>query len=180
MYKIDLMKEGFGLVIWITGLSGSGKSTIGKALYARLAGCIKNVIYLDGDSLRDILGCSAYDRAGRIDMAMRRANLAYYLSSQGMVVIVTTISMFNEVYEYNSKLFSHYIQVYIECSMSELINRNQKDLYKGFIEGRVNQVVGMDIAYDEPIIDKSSIIINNDICECLDKKVDSILSRIAV
>lgn len=61
-------------IIWLTGLAGSGKTTIGQALYEKLKLKYKNLIYLDGDELREILGHYAYDRQGRIDMALKRAN----------------------------------------------------------------------------------------------------------
>ena len=71
-----------GLVIWLTGLSGSGKSTIGKALYQSLHKQIPNIVYIDGDLLREILGATSYDREGRIDVALKRAKIANFLSNQ--------------------------------------------------------------------------------------------------
>lgn len=181
MHTVKAVSDGNGLVIWITGLSGSGKSTIGRALHQEIVKTLKNVVYLDGDTLRDILGHFAYDRAGRIAMAKQRADLAHYLSQQGIIVIVTTISMFKEVYEYNSLLFKHFMQVYVECDMRELIARNQKNLYAGFLDGKIQQVVGMDIAYDIPPLNNNlSLVINNNKCECLKQKVDSILSHINI
>ena len=56
------VKNGKGLVLWLCGLAGSGKSTIGRALYEAIKQEIPNVVYLDGDELRDLLGHFAYDR----------------------------------------------------------------------------------------------------------------------
>ncbi|RDU71678.1 adenylyl-sulfate kinase [Helicobacter aurati] len=171
------MLNGNGLVIWINGLSGSGKSTIGQALHQKIAKTLKNVVYLDGDVLRSILGHFAYDKIGRINMAKKRADLAHYLSQQGIIVIVTTISMFKEVYEYNANLFKHFLHVYVQCDIHELIARDQKSIYSSFLEGKIRQVVGMDIAYDvPPLNDGMSLVIDNNKRECLEQKVDSILS----
>ena len=128
--------------------------------------------------MRDVLGHFGYDRLGRIDMAIRRANLARYLSSQGIMVVVTTISMFSEVYEKNNLLFSNFMQVYVRVSMQELIARDQKGLYSGALSGRVSQVVGVDISYDEPVLGVDDIIIDNETLDGLDSKVESILARI--
>ncbi|MBT0830526.1 adenylyl-sulfate kinase, partial [Campylobacter lari] len=80
-------------VIWLTGLAGSGKSIIGKALYEKLKNEHKNIVYLDGDELRDLLGHYGYDKQGRIDVALKRSQFSKFLNNQGMIVVVTTISM---------------------------------------------------------------------------------------
>lgn len=178
LQKLKAVREGNGLVIWITGLAGSGKTTIGWALCGRVLEKNKALVYLDGDGLRDVLGHFGYDKSSRIDMAIRRANLARYLSSQGIMVVVTTISMFSEVYEKNSLLFPHFMQVYVRVSMQELIARDQKGLYSGALSGRVSQVVGMDIDYDEPVLGAGDILIDNENLDGLDSKVGSILARI--
>lgn len=92
-------------IIWLNRLTGSGKSTIGKALYEKIKEKNKNIIYLDGDELRDLLGYYGYDKKGRIDIALKRAKFAKFLNEQGMIVVVTTISMFNEIYRYNRENF---------------------------------------------------------------------------
>ena len=108
------VKNGKGLVLWLCGLAGSGKSTIGKALYERIKQEIPNIVYLDGDELRDLLGAYGYDKQGRIAVALKRSAFAHFLSSQGLVVVVTTISLFDEVHAYNRKTLQNYLEIYIE------------------------------------------------------------------
>lgn len=144
------MKINDGCVIWIMGLAGSGKSTIGKELYKEIKKLIPNVIYLDGDELRDILGFYGYDKQSRIEIAIKRSKIANFLSKQGIVVIVTTISLFNEIYEFNRKTIKNYIEVYIKCSINELIKRDQKGLYSAKNNGKINNIVGIDINPDKP------------------------------
>lgn len=146
-----------GYVIWIMGLAGSGKTTIGKHLYNEIKKTIPNVVYLDGDELRDILGFHGYDKQSRIDMAIKRSKIANFLSKQGMIVIVTTISMFKEIYEFNRKNINNYNEIYIKCCMNELIKRNQKGLYGGGF----SNVVGVDIEIDEPNADITLTNINH-------------------
>ncbi|EGK8096060.1 adenylyl-sulfate kinase [Campylobacter lari] len=162
-------------IIWFTGLAGSGKSTIGKALYEKLKQEYKNIIYLDGDELRDIIGHYGYDKQSRIDMALKRAKFAKFLNEQDMIVIVTTISMFNEIYEYNKKNFENYIEVYIKCDLQELIKRDQKGLYTKALNGEIKNVVGVDIRYDEP---NAHFVLDNSMQENLDEKVEMIIKQL--
>ena len=71
-------------------------------------------MYLDGDELRDLLGAYGYDKQGRIEVALKRSAFAHFLSSQGLVVVVTTISLFDEVYAYNRKTLQNYLEIYVE------------------------------------------------------------------
>ncbi len=162
-------------IIWLTGLAGSGKSTIGKALYERLKQEHKNIIYLDGDELRQLLGHYGYDRQSRIDMALKRSQFAKFLNNQDMIVIVTTISMFNEIYEYNRKNFKQYFEIYVKCDMQELIKRDQKGLYTKALNKEISNVVGVDIPFDEP---RSDCIIDNSMQNNLACKVDMIVKQI--
>ena len=158
-------------IIWLTGLAGSGKSTIGKALYNKIKEKYNNIIYLDGDELRDLLGHYGYDKQGRIDIALKRAKFAKFLNDQGMIVVVTTISMFNEIYKYNKENFKNYFEVYIKCDMQELIKRDQKGLYTQALDGKIKEVVGIDIKFDEP---NPNLIIENSMQDKLNEKVDEI------
>ena len=139
-----------GRVIWLTGLAGSGKSTLARGLYKKLLAEYSNLIYLDGDELREIFDHYGYDRKSRIDMAIKRSKLANFLSNQGMIVIVSTISLFKEVYDFNRRTIKNYDEIYVYCSLEELQKRDQKNLYTNALLGKEKNVIGIDIAYDEP------------------------------
>ncbi len=162
-------------IIWLTGLAGSGKSTIGKALYEKLKQEYKNIIYLDGDELRDLLGYYSYDKKGRIDVALKRSQFAKFLNDQGIIVVATTISMFNEIYQYNRKNLKNYFEIYIKCSMEELIKRDQKELYTKALKGEIENVVGVDIKFDEP---NAHFVLDNSMQENLDEKVETIIKQL--
>lgn len=123
---MDFFKNGG--VIWITGLAGSGKSYIAEALYKKLKEKYNNIIYLDGDELRDLLEHYGYDKQSRIDMSIKRSKFAHFLSSQNMLVIVSAISMWNEIYEHNKKTLKNYFEIYIKCDFEELKKRDKKKL----------------------------------------------------
>lgn len=160
-----------GGVVWLMGLAGSGKSTLARKIYTELIGQYQNIIYLDGDELRDIFEHYGYDKDSRIDMAIKRANLAQFLAKQKMLVIISTISLFKEVYLYNRTHIKNYYEIYVKCDRKELKKRNQKGLYSG----EIKDVVGMDIPYDEP---EPNLILSNNMPSDIDKNMAIILQNL--
>ena len=114
------------MVIWITGLSGAGKTTLAKELVSQLATENKEPILLDGDQLREIFfdssnqAISAHDRSSRLALALKYSGLARLLSEQGFWVIVATISLFKEVHDWNRKNFKNYYEVFLDTPIEEL------------------------------------------------------------
>lgn len=142
-----------GLVIWIAGLAGSGKSTIGRILVERIREEGVPVVYLDGDEFRDLLGHYGYDKAGRIDIAKKRIEFAHFLSMQGIVTVVTTISLFDEVFNALKQRLPHLFTVFLDVSLDTLCSRDQKQLYSRALQKQLSNVVGVDIMPDSPNFD---------------------------
>lgn len=102
-----------GEVYWITGLPGSGKTTLARALRNALAG---QAVLLDGDELRVVFGAAQdYDPASRRRLADSYARLAQLLSRQGQRVIVATVSMFDAVRDWNRAHLPRYFEVYVDA-----------------------------------------------------------------
>lgn len=140
-----------GIVYWITGLSGAGKTTIAKLLYDKLKSKKDNVVFLDGDVLREVFGSDiGYSQEDRRKSAMRNSRLCKELSEQGIDVICATISMFDTCREWNRKNIKNYKEIYIKVPMNVLIERNQKGLYSGALNGDIKNVMGIDIDFQEP------------------------------
>ena len=134
-------------VLWITGLSGSGKSTLSHELIAHTSPF--KWIHLDGDELRLIfLSENKYDKSSRLNLATKYSRLASLISSQGFNVIVSTISLFQEIHEWNRENIENYFEVYIDANIEDLKKRNAKDIYS---LSHATNVTGIDIGYDEPI-----------------------------
>ncbi|MCR2065666.1 adenylyl-sulfate kinase [Campylobacter helveticus] len=168
----DLEKGG---VIWFSGLAGSGKSFIAEALCEKLHTRLNNVIYLDGDELRELLGHFGYDKASRLEVSFKRSKFAHFLSSQNMLVVVSAISMWKEIYEFNRQSLKNYFEIYIKCDFDELKRRDKKGLYSGALSGQIKNVVGVDIQFDEP---KAHLIIDNTELNGVNEKVDTILKAL--
>ena len=144
-----------GKVIWITGLSGAGKTTVANALKQSFKEYGVLSILLDGDILRGILEdddvkSSTFMRKNRIKLSHKYSQLCKNLSSQGFTVIIATVSMFNEIYTWNRKNLPNYFEVFLKVPMKELIKRDPKNIYKNFYLGTINNVAGLDLKVDYP------------------------------
>jgi len=115
---------------WFTGLSGAGKTTIGRLWYKRLKEFGETVVFLDGDELRCVFGDDlGYSEADRRKSAMRNARLCALLAKQGITVVCCTISMFDSVRAWNRANIPGYFEIYVKASMDTLRRRDQKGLY---------------------------------------------------
>jgi len=144
-----------GLVVWITGLSGAGKSTLAHEVVKRLRASGEHVVFLDGDELREVFGATAanaknHGRDGRLALAMQYAHLCRVIASQGMTVVIATISLFREVHEWNRGNLPGYFEVYLNVPVDELRCRDPKGIYRRFDSGELDNVAGLDLPIDEP------------------------------
>lgn len=140
-----------GRLYWITGLAGAGKTTIGTLLYQYLKRQYPNTVIFDGDALRQAFGNDlGYSREERLQCAMRYSRLCKLLVEQDMHVVCCTISMFDEVREWNRAHVNNYLEIYIEVPIRILEERNQKNLYQEVKKGNAKDVVGMDLELQLP------------------------------
>lgn len=141
-------------VIWITGLSGAGKSTVAKEVVNKLREKNIPVLMLDGDELREVLGHlnqqNLHDKNSRVDLAYRYSRLCKMVSDQGITVVIATISMFKEIHDWNRKNMQKYLEVYLKVPIEELKKRDPKGLYKKFEAGQISNIAGLDLEIDEP------------------------------
>ena len=150
------------MVIWILGLSGSGKSFLSSKLKEELSNDYGNFLILDGDVIRKVfdndLGFSIKDR--NIN-ASRISKLTLFLSQNKVNVIVPVLSLFPDWLEWNKKNIKQYYEIFIDVPISTLKERNNKNVY--FKEGKENEnVVGVDIEFTKPKNSDLKIINNFD------------------
>ncbi|MCA9394931.1 MAG: adenylyl-sulfate kinase [Candidatus Omnitrophica bacterium] len=140
-----------GRVYWITGLSGAGKTTIAEALLKAIREAGQSAVFLDGDQLREVFGRrEAYQREDRLDLALQYARLCKMLSEQGLTVICATISLFKEVHAWNREHIPGYTEIFLKVPLDVLRARDSKAIYSQAAEGKLQQVMGVDIPHDEP------------------------------
>ncbi len=163
-------------LIWITGLAGSGKTTIGNGVFQNLKEKEINTVFLDGDQYREVFGASGYTKAERLVVAKNIVKLCKFLIDQNINVVCCTISLFKEIHEQNKKQFKNYYEIFVSCEIEELIQRDQKGLYSKALKGEINNVVGVDIKYNKPL--NPFLYIDNNKKDGLTEKINLICKKI--
>lgn len=139
-----------GKVVWLTGLPGAGKTTIGTLLQKRLESSNKPVVLLDGDKFRQEkardLGFSVKDRKENLRRAIAEAKS---LSSMGNIVVVAFTSPFEDVRE-KARQEMPMLLVHVKASIVECEKRDPKGLYKQARQGKITNFVPFDIPFEEP------------------------------
>jgi adenylylsulfate kinase-like enzyme len=117
-------------IYWITGLPGTGKSTLAKWLYDDLRNKGIPVVWLDGDVMREELFQEfGYDLTDRYQLALKYHHLTKIISSQGISVIVSTVSLFEEIHMLNRDAFPHYSEIFLEMSQDLLEEGPRRNQY---------------------------------------------------
>ena len=140
-------------VIWFTGLSGSGKTTIAKALKEKLFSKNIAVVLLDGDIIREglnkDLGFSLEDRKENI---RRVAEVAKLFKDAGVTTIVSFISPTNEIRKMAKDIISvnDFIEIFVDTPLELCMERDVKGLYKKAIAGEIDNFTGISSPYEKP------------------------------
>ncbi len=142
-----------GAVLWFTGLSGAGKSTIANALEQALHRQGKRTYTLDGDHLRRGL-CSdlGFTDEDRQENMRRLAEVARLMMDAGLIVITAFISPFRRDREHARQLIGpeNFIEIHISTPLNVCEERDVKGLYRKAREGRLSNMTGIDSAYEKP------------------------------
>ena len=142
------------LVVWLTGLSASGKSTIATGLEQVLFADGGNVARLDGDNVRHgLCGDLGFSHGDRTENIRRVAEVAALLHELGHVAICAFISPYRSDREFARSLVppDRFVEVYVKCALSVCEERDPKGLYKRAHAGEIRGFTGVDDAYEEPL-----------------------------
>ena len=139
------------MVLWITGLSASGKTTVARAFLEISKNSGVQKVFLDGDYVRELFGGDlGYDENSRIKHIQRVQRLAKFLTGQGIDVVVAALYSNREILAENRKLFDKYFEVYLKADIEFLKLRENKSLYSKAQSNEIKDVVGVDIKWQEP------------------------------
>ncbi len=173
---MERLSEDQGVTIWLTGLSGAGKSTIANALVEELQERGRKVELLDGDVVRTNLskglGFSKEDR----DTNIRRIGfVSNLLTRNGVASIVAAISPYREVREEVRANIGSFVEVYVQCPLDELVRRDVKGLYEKALRGEIENFTGVSDPYEEP--ENAEVVVDTE-RESVEESVEKVLSAL--
>ncbi len=137
-------------VIFLTGLSGAGKTTIANALMEKYKRNDIVPVLLDGDEIRKVIQQNGFDEASRKKHNLNVGYMASLLESQGNVVIVSLISPYADVRDTIRKMCKNFIEVYLSTDIKVCIERDPKGLYEKAIKGEIKDFTGISAPYFAP------------------------------
>ncbi len=143
-----------GLVVWLTGLPGSGKTTIARGVASLLERDGYRVEVIDGDWARKTVSEGAgFTREERLRHLKRIAWIARLLARNGVVVLCSFVSPYREARRMVRSIVEEeapFLEVYVKASLEEVIRRDPKGLYKRALAGEIRNMTGIDDPYEPP------------------------------
>lgn len=137
-------------VIWITGLPGAGKTTIGEALALSLKEQGHRVEHLDGDRLRRLFPGTGFSKKDRDSHIHRVGYLAGMLERNGVTVVASFISPYRKARSFARQQCERFIEVYLSTPLEECERRDPGGLYKKARKGEITGFTGIDDPYEPP------------------------------
>ena len=168
--------ESSGVTIWLTGLSGAGKTTLAERLTPELERRGHRVESLDGDVVRTHLSKGlGFTRADRDENIRRIAWVAAMGTRHGATMLVSAISPYHEGRRQAREQIGEFVEVYVKCSLDQLIERDPKGLYARALAGEIENFTGVSDPYEEPV--NPEIVVETDV-ESIDESLGKIIERL--
>jgi len=147
---------GRGLTVWLTGLSGSGKSTIACEVERRLIATGRAAYVLDGDNLRHGLNADlGFSSADRDENVRRTAQVARLMADAGLVVLVALVSPYragrHAARAMHDEANVDFVEVFVDTPLDECMVRDPKGLYARAASGELSGLTGVDAPYEAPL-----------------------------
>jgi adenylylsulfate kinase len=137
-------------VLWFTGLSGSGKSTIAGRVHRELAQRGVDVEYIDGDALREVFPNTGFTRAEREEHLRRTGYMSSRLAAHGVTVVASLVSPYRDSRDFVRKLCPDFFEIYVATPLEECERRDVKGLYARARRGQIQNFTGIDDPYEPP------------------------------
>ncbi len=140
-----------GAVLWFTGLSGAGKTTIARELRSFCSGKSVLPVLLDGDEIRAISGPTGFGEADRKAHNLRVGKLAALLEAQGHLVIAALISPYEKARQEVRSLCRNFIEIYVDTPLETCVERDPKGLYERALRNEIREFTGISAPYEAPV-----------------------------
>ena len=138
-------------VLWFTGLSGSGKSTIAERVHEALKRRGIPVEYIDGDALREVFPKTGFTREEREEHLRRTGYMASRLAAHGVTVVASFVSPYRESRDFIRRLAPGFVEIYVSTPLEECERRDVKGLYARARRGEIKNFTGIDDPYEPPV-----------------------------
>lgn len=137
-------------VLWFTGLSGSGKSTISEKVYAELKDRGYEVEHLDGDAVREVFPTTGFSKKERDDHVKRVGFVASLLQKHGVFVVASFISPYQDARDFVRDMCKDFTEIHISTPLEVCESRDVKGLYAKARKGEIDNFTGISDPYEEP------------------------------
>tara|TARA_B100000401_G_C52566136_1_gene605698 strand:- start:109 stop:630 length:522 start_codon:yes stop_codon:yes gene_type:complete len=161
-----------GKLFWITGLSGSGKTSIAEKIKYEISRNYGPTLTISGDDLRKLFNYKKFSKNARLNYALSYSNFCKYVTDQNLNVIISTVSLFHKVRRWNRSNIQNYLEIYIKADISKIIKKKKKFFYKG----NYKNVIGKNMRAEFP--KKPDIIIENNFKKPLSALSKELMSKI--
>lgn len=168
-----IKKRKLGYVLWITGLPGSGKTSIAKKINNHYKKKNFDFLEISGDEIRKVLKFDNYDKKSRKQYAKSYARLCKILSEKGVNVIISTVSLFHEIHKWNKKNIKNYKEVYIKSDLNQIIKNKKKKFY---FNNKIKNIVSKNIKAEYPL--NPNIIIENNFKESIEQLSKKVIKKL--
>ena len=145
-----------GIVFWITGLSGAGKTSLANGIKKEIRKKFGPTLVINGDDLRKIFKLNKYDKSSRLKYTEQYSQFLKFITNQGVNVIFTVVGLFDKIRTWNRKNINNYVEIFIRTNVSKIKKKRKKRIYLK----KTNEIVGIQIKPEFP--KRPDIIINND------------------
>ena len=169
--KIKLEKN-YGKLFWITGLSGSGKTSLAEKIKDKISKKYGNTVTISGDDLRRIFNYDKFSKKARLSYALSYCKFCKYITDQNTNVIISTVSLFHDVRKWNKSHIKNYLEIYIKADINKIIKMRKKFFYKG----NYKNVIGKNMKAEFP--KRPDITIENDFKKSLNTLSKELIRKI--
>ena len=139
------------MVVWLTGISGAGKTTIAEAMARKLSSRVPELVLVDGNVVRDLFGASlGFHEEARIEQISRIQRMAKFLSEQGQCVVVSALYSHPDLMRWNRVNLTGYFEVLIDAPLELVQSRDPRGLYAKAAAGEMPNIVGLDVPWHKP------------------------------
>ena len=166
------LKKNKGILFWITGLSGSGKTAIAEEIKSNISNKYGPTVIVSGDYLRKIFNFKKFSKKDRLSYALVYCKFCKCITDNRINIILSTVSLFHKVRKWNRTNISNYMEIYIQSDINKIIKQKNKFFYKG----NYKNIIGKDI---KPELPKSPhITIKNDFNKPISVLTNKLINKI--